>query len=145
MKIVNKKFAKKKGGYLSVIKSIEIEGRCPFCPNNFKYHKKEILKKYGDWFITENSWPYKNTKYHFLIIGVKHKEKLNELTKKDFNSVKFLTNWVVNKFKIKGGALTIRFGNTDFTGSTVCHIHFHLISPEIRKNGLAKTVNFPIG
>ncbi|MFH1346935.1 MAG: HIT domain-containing protein [Spirochaetota bacterium] len=144
-KVVNRKFASKKNGYLKIIKTIENEERCPFCQDNFKYHKKEVLKKSGSWFITESSWPYKNTNYHFLIINLEHKEQLSELTRNDLCSVKQLADWAVKKFKIKGGALTIRFGDTNFTGATVCHIHFHLISPILKSDGTAKTVNFPIG
>lgn len=143
-KVVNKKFAKKKD-YLNVIKTIEAEGICPFCPDNFKYHKKGILKKQDGWFITKNHWPYENTRHHFLIIGMEHKECLSELTNEDFQSVKELADWAVEKFKIRGGAFILRFGDSDFSGSTVCHIHFHLMSPKRKKSGGVETVNFPVG
>jgi ATP adenylyltransferase len=144
-KVVNKRFAKGKGEYEKVIDSIDSENKCPFCPDNFKYHKKEILKKIGTWFITENSWPYKNSEYHFLIINTNHKESFDELTKKDWESVRLITNWVVKEYKIKGGALALRFGDTDYTGATVCHIHAHIICPKINKNKETKTVYFPVG
>jgi len=144
-KVVNKTFAMGKGEYEEVISSIEKKGKCPFCPDNFKYHKEPILKTEKDWFITKNSWPYKNAEYHFIIIGKKHKENFSQLNETDFGSVKKLTNWAIKKYKIKGGALTIRFGDTDHTGATVCHLHFHLISPELDKKHQGKTVFFPIG
>ncbi len=143
-KIVDKRFAKKKE-YLKTLETIETEGKRPFCPDNFKYHKKAILKEINGWFITENNYPYKNAKYHFIIIGKKHKEYFSELTIQDLSAVKKLVDWTTKKFNIKGGALTIRFGDTKLTGSTVCHLHFHLISPKIKKDGLGKTVIFPIG
>ena len=80
-----------------------------------------------------------------MIIGEKHKENFNELTESDFRSVKTLANWAIKKYKIKGGGLVIRFGNTDYTGATVCHLHFHLIYPKSTKDNMAKTVFFPIG
>lgn len=144
-KVVNKTYAKGKGEYEKVISSIEKKGKCPFCPDNFKYHKEPILQKENSWFLTKNSWPYKNTEHHLLIIGEEHKENFDELNDIDFKSVKKLTAWALKKFKIKGGALTIRFGDTDHTGATVCHLHFHLISPKLDKNKKAKTVYFPIG
>ncbi len=144
-KVVNKRFAKGKGEYENVILSIEEKGKCPFCPNNFKYHKEPILKKEKGWLITKNSWPYKNSEYHFIIIGEKHKENFYELTNLDLITVKELVNWAIRKFKIKGGALSIRFGDTDHTGATVCHLHFHLISPKLDIIGKSKTVYFPIG
>ncbi|MCX6712839.1 MAG: HIT domain-containing protein [Candidatus Vogelbacteria bacterium] len=144
-KVVNKRFAEGKGEYAQVIKTIDQHGKCPFCPANFKYHKKPILKKYQSWILTENSWPYSNTDKHFIIISAQHKEQFSDLTSEDFLAVKYLANWAIKKFGIKGGALTIRFGDTNYTGATVCHLHFHLISPKLDKNGLSKTVTFPIG
>ena len=81
-----------------------------------------------------------------IILGKEHKEKLSELTKEDLKSVFYLVNWVVKKWKIDGGALAVRFGNTNYNGGSVNHLHFHIISPEIDKNKKrAKVVNFPIG
>ena len=144
-KVVNKRFAAGKGEYEDVIGSIERAGHCPFCAENFKYHKNKILKEIGNWLITKNSWPYKNAKHHFIIISQKHKEEFSELSVHDFEDVKKLVNFTVKKFKIRGGALTLRFGDTDYTGATVCHLHFHLISPELDENKKSKTVVFPIG
>lgn len=139
-KVVDIRFAKKRGGYREVIAKIEKEGRCPFCPDNFKYHKHSVLKRRGDWFITKISWPYKNNKFHFIIIGKRHKEKISELSSKDMEDVLFLAQWTAKKYKIKGGAIAMRFGETDYTGATVCHLHTHFIVPQ-----KSKTVNFPIG
>ena len=110
------------------INTIEQDGRCPFCQENFKYHKEPILQEEKNWFVTKNSWPYENTKYHFIIIGKTHKENFQELTAEDFKEVLTLVNWIIAEYKIKGGAITLRFGDTDHTGATVCHLHFHLIS-----------------
>jgi diadenosine tetraphosphate (Ap4A) HIT family hydrolase len=144
-KFVNIKNARS-GEYEAVIKEIATTGKCPFCPENFKYHKKPIYKKRNGWFLTNNSWPYKNAKSHLIILGDKHKENFLELTDKDLASVRFLTNWAIKNWKIKGGALSMRFGDTDYTGASVSHIHFHIISPEIdKKTKRAKVVNFPIG
>lgn len=132
--------------YLEVLKKIEKEGKCPFCPENFKYHPRPVLKKTKEWFITRNTWPYRNAKHHLLIIGIKHKEKLLQLSPDDWKEIHELTCWAIKKYKIRGGALTIRFGDTRYTGATVCHLHFHLISPKLdKKNRRSKAVNFPIG
>ncbi|MFH1181119.1 MAG: HIT domain-containing protein [bacterium] len=144
-KFVDTKNARK-GEYKKVIEKIAKTGRCPFCPENFKYHKKPIYKTKGNWFLTNNSWPYKNTIEHLLIVGKKHYENFSELKKNDFEDVSFLTNWAIKNFKIKGGAICMRFGDTDFTGASVAHIHFHIISPKInKKTSRSLTVNFPIG
>lgn len=138
-KVVDRRFAKDKK-YDSVLGEIETKGKCPFCPDNFKYHKHPILERSGTWFITKISWPYENSRHHFIIIKKRHAENISELADDDMKDILFLTNWAIFKFRIKGGAIAMRFGKTDYTGATVCHIHAHLIVP---KKG--KTVNFPIG
>lgn len=146
-KVIDKTYAKSKS-YKKELEDIEKKGECPFCEKNFKYYKTKIiaLKQYNGWFIAKSNWPYKNSLHHFMIVSKKHKEQFFELNKEDLETVKYLTNWAIKKFKIKGGALTIRFGDTKFTGATVCHLHFHLIYPQKnKKTGRAKVVNFPIG
>jgi len=144
-KLVNIRNARQ-GEYRKVIEEIAKTGKCPFCKENFKYHKKPIYKRKNDWFLTNNSWPYKNTNYHLIILGDEHKENFSEITKKDLESVTYLINWAIKKWKIKGGGITMRFGETDYTGASVSHIHFHIISPKIdKKTKKTKTVNFPIG
>lgn len=134
------------GEYKKVIEEIARTGKCPFCKENFKYHKKPIYKKRGEWFLTNNTWPYKNTENHLIILGDKHKENFSQLTKKDFESVTYLANWAIKKWKIKGGAFAMRFGDTDYTGASVSHLHFHIISPSINsKTKKAEVVTFPIG
>jgi len=136
----------RKGEYRKVIKEIALTGKCPFCKENFRYHKKPILKEKGDWFLTDVSWPYKNARCHLIILGNKHRENFPELERKDFEDVFHLAKWAIKEYKIKGGALAIRFGDTDFTGASVAHLHFHLISPKKDpKTKRTKTVNFPIG
>lgn len=148
-KFVDLRFAKAKGyrgGYRKVLEIIKKTGKCPFCKENFEYHKKTIFKTNKKWFIVESTWPYRNAKFHFLIIPEKHKENLNELNSSDFKSVCELANWALKKYKIKGGGLALRFGESSYTGATVFHLHFHLIVPEInKKTKRAKVVSFPIG
>lgn len=143
--VVDPTYAKFKE-YRQVIETIADKGKCPFCPENFKYHKNPILKEEPNWFVTKNSWPYKHCQYHFLILCRQHKENFSQLTVSDLKQVQQLVNWTIAKFKIKGGGLTFRFGETKYTGATVCHLHFHLIVPQLdKKKQRAQTVTFPIG
>lgn len=127
-------------GYKKTLEEILASGKCPFCPENFKYHEKPILEEKDEWFITESTWPYKNASNHFLIIGKKHKEKLDELTTKDLKTIYYLANKISVEKGMRGGGFMLRFGDGNITGASVMHLHFHLIFP---KKG--KTVWFPIG
>lgn len=142
---VYKKFAKSRD-YRRVLEEIETTQRCPFCPENFKYHKKPVLRRYHGWLATENSWPYKGAKKHFLLIAGRHLESFSDLGIKDFEAVMKLTRWLVKEFKLSGGGLALRFGDPRFTGASVRHLHFQLIQPSRnKKTGRVATVIFPIG
>ena len=142
-KVVDARYAKT-SQYRKVLGEIEGAKVCPFCPETFKWHTNPILKREGNWLITESFQPYKNTDHHFLLIGKRHKEQLSELTPKDWNEMAQLQKWAIKKFNLKGGGLAMRFGDTAHTGATVSHIHMHLIVPKL-KNGHAIPVWFPFG
>lgn len=145
-KVVDLRFAKKRKSYLKTLETIQETGKCPFCPENFLYHKNPVLKKNGGWIITQSSWPYPNSKYHFLLIPEKHKEELGEFDSSDLGAILKLANWVIEKYKIKGGGLSLRFGDSLYTGASVCHLHFHLLVPKIdKKRKKVKAVYFGIG
>lgn len=129
-KIVDPKNAGK-GEYSAVIKQTLAEGKCPFCPGNFKYHKEPILKENGGWLLTRNSWPYQNSRDQFLVICKSHKEQIGEMTAKDWADINHLLQWAVKEFKVVGGAFAMRFGDTAYTGASVCHLHGQFIIPDI--------------
>jgi ATP adenylyltransferase len=142
-RFVDPRFAKNKE-YAKTINEILKAGHCPFCPKNFRYHKRPILKRNGKWMITGSSHPYKNSQHHFLILGEKHYESFLDLRPNDFASIQKLVRYAVKKFNLQGAGLLVRFGDTRYTGATVSHLHFHLVVPKMRK-GKSVAVNFPIG
>lgn len=143
-RFVQKEFAKSRG-YRRVLGRIEKIGHCPFCPENFRYHKKPILRRIGEWLATENSWPYAGARVHCLLIPVRHCERFEELSLKDFSAIRRLTGWLIRKYGIAGGGFAIRFGDPRYTGATVRHLHVQLIQPQANRRGRVQTVKFPIG
>ena len=144
-KVVDLNYAKD-SKYLKTLQKIQSENKCPFCPDNFKYHTEPILKRNGDWFITRNFRPYESSDHHFIILPNRHFEHLVGASNHDFVCILELAKWAENEFNLKGGALCMRFGNTTHTGATVCHFHAHLVVPKINPDwGRAYTVIFPIG
>jgi len=145
-KVVDPQYAKD-ASYTKVLKQIAEKGECPFCQEGLgPDHKYPLLKTIGNWSATRCSWPYKGSSYHFLIVSSEHFEDISELSREDFGDVFELANWLSKEFDIPGGALTFRFGDNIYTGSTVSHTHFHLIVPKVdSESNQADVVNFPIG
>jgi diadenosine tetraphosphate (Ap4A) HIT family hydrolase len=132
----------KSGFYKKVLTEVKGAKICPMC--TLKWHTNPILKTQGAWFITETFQPYPNAAMHFLIIGKRHKENLSELAPRDWKEISALQKWAIKKYKIQGGGIAMRFGDTAHTGATVAHLHMHLIVPKL-KRGRAVPVMFPFG
>lgn len=111
------------------MKKINRDGVCPFCSKNIlKYHKMPILKKGKWWILTPNDFPYRGSSLHFLAVYKKHIKNISEISSGASKELIDLFNKIIIENKMKGGSLFIRFGNTDYTGGTVEHLHAHLLS-----------------
>lgn len=129
-----------------VMDRIDKEGVCPFCGTNLeRFHGKSSVKKSKHWFLLESKWPYKKTRIHLLFVAKKHMEHIEELSASDWSDLLQIVRWSIKKYKLRGGAFAIRFGDSRLTGATVHHLHAHLIEPKIDSKGMGKVVNFPIG
>lgn len=133
---------------LAVMEEIERQGHCPFCRENLeKYHKNPILKEGKFWLITENQWPYKGVKQQLLAIYKRHIEHLTEIDPEAGNELIVLFAEEAKKRHIVGGGVAIRFGSSEYGnyGSTVLHIHAHLIEPDLEKLEETESWKFKFG
>lgn len=116
---------------IEVMQKIADQAHCPFCEENLRlYHKKPILKETEHWLVTENQWPYKHTKYHFLLIYRKHITKLEELETAAGSELFDLVKELEKEYQFEGGGFSMRFGDTDFSAGTVNHLHVQLVVPD---------------
>lgn len=126
-----------------VMKKIVRDKVCPFCMKHFlKYHTKPIIKEGEYWVLTENFEPYKGTKHHLLAVSKKHVERFEKLSPAAQAELFSLFGDEVRKRKIPGGAIFMRFGNTDYTGGTVEHLHAQLITGGKRGRGKEPLITY---
>ena len=110
--------------YSAVLAQIIKEGRCPFCEVNlFTHHRKPLLFKTKYWLVTENAWPYKGTKKHFLLIARTHVEKSEELPAHAWEDLGRAYKKLTTVYKLPGASLLMRSGDMERTGATVRHLH----------------------
>lgn len=131
--------------YAAILQQIIADGKCPFCPEHFKYHEGEVIKENVHWYVINNMRPYENTDKHILVICKRHCVHFNELKDAEILTWRLLINELIHEFNILGGGMALRFGETRYTGATVCHLHFHLIVPKLGEDGRAIPVFFPVG
>lgn len=118
----------------AVMEEIKAQGHCPFCVENLeKYHKSPILKEGTFWFLTENQWPYEKIKHQLLAIYKTHVEHLSELDPEAGKELFEMFAEESKKRNMEGGGVAIRFGTSGHGnyGSSVNHIHAHLIEPDL--------------
>lgn len=131
-----------------VMKEINGEGHCPFCPENIaRYHKNPILKEGKFWLLTENQWPYKKVKHQLLAIYKTHVEHISEIDPEAGSELFALFTDEARNRNIPGGGLAMRFGSSEHGnyGSSVLHIHAHLIEPDLEALDETEAWRFKFG
>ncbi len=118
-----------------VMEEIEKNDHCPFCPENLsKYHKKPILKEGKFWLLTENQWPYENTKHQLLAIYKTHIEHIKDIDPQAAAELFQMFKDESIKRGVVGGGIAMRFGSSPDGnyGSSVLHLHAHLFEPDLK-------------
>jgi len=108
---------------------IETDGVCPFCEEHFrKYHPKPIIKETESWFATTNMSPYEGTAHHFLFVyKPRHIDSPVGMTAAESIELFELVNELIETHSLAGGSFFMRFGKGGYNGSSVEHLHAHLI------------------
>lgn len=131
------------------MEKIEKADHCPFCKDNLHlYHKRPIIKEGKFWILTENQWPYENTKHQLLAIYKTHIEHLTEMDPEAGKELIKFFQEESRKRKIIGGGVAIRFGKDHDHGnygSSVAHIHAHLFEPDLKALGPEEAWRFKFG
>lgn len=120
-----------------LMSQIEADGVCPFCEAHFrKYHPKPIIKETDSWFFTENMSPYVGTTHHYIFVyKPAHIRFPFEISVEARVELFDLIDWAVKEYDIPGGGFFMRFGEGGYNGSSVEHLHGHLISGVAKGDG----------
>ena len=131
-----------------VMEEIHAQGHCPFCRENLaKYHTNPILKEGKFWLLTENQWPYEKVKQQVLAIYKTHVEHITEIAPEAGSELFAMFAEEARKRNIIGGGIAIRFGSSEDGqyGSSVLHIHAHLIEPDLKALQKTESWKFKFG
>lgn len=113
---------------LAKMKELLAKGLCPFCPKYLvEYHDHPLEIEGRHWVVTKNDYPYTGTKLHYLFICRRHVTRPEELQLRELKELLALIERFNQEHQVPGGAILMRFGQTDYTGASVDHLHLHLI------------------
>lgn len=131
-----------------VMAKIDEQGHCPFCPENLaEYHKAPIIQEGKYWWLTNNQWPYEKVKHQLLAIHKIHIEHISELDPAAGAELIAMFAAEAKTRNIPGGGLAMRFGSSPHGnyGSSVLHLHAHLIEPDLEKLDVTEAWKFKFG
>lgn len=112
----------------SIMVRAQKEGECLFCAASIKkFHKRPILKQNRSWIVTKNKFPYAGTRLHLLLIHKRHIRSVTEVKADEWGDLGGVLSWICAAYKVKGGSFFFRFGDTQYTGATIAHLHGHFI------------------
>ena len=110
---------------------------CSFCADFCKgkaptYHPNPILKENAHWAFTESFPKYGAAEKHYLIVSkfldADGKHALFPIFPGEvWQALGEIIEWAVEEYKFPGGGFFFRFGDTDYTGASVSHLHAQLI------------------
>jgi len=135
-------------GQKLVMEEIDKQGHCPFCIENLeKYHKNPILKEGKFWLLTDNQWPYEKIKHQLLAIYKTHVEHIKDMDPQAGAELLEMFGQICKERNIEGGGVAIRFGKSEHGnyGSSVLHIHAHLVEPDLEALSESEAWRFKFG
>jgi diadenosine tetraphosphate (Ap4A) HIT family hydrolase len=104
------------------------DGVCPFCREHFEqYHTKPILAEDAHWVLTENFAPYEGSTHHFLLVAKVHVTGFWELSPEAQVAFFAMLEQARQRADTPGGTVLMRWGDTDFTGASVRHLHAQMV------------------
>lgn len=112
------------------------DGVCPFCREHLEtYHTKPILHETEHWVLTENFAPYEGARVHLLLVAKQHCTLPAELAPAAWLDLQTVLEYVRTTYDMPGATFVMRWGDTDYTGASVSHLHAQLVHGYDRKQG----------
>ena len=111
---------------LAEMRRLDAAGICLFCPGNLE-DVQEVLHRTAHWAVTPNRFPYDGARLHLMLVPSAHVTDMVDLpldAQADFFAA---LAWVRGEYDLSYYALGVRCGDLPVTGSTIKHLHAHLV------------------
>ncbi len=102
-------------------------GICIFCPEHIHEDHDRIEIETKHWMVKKNSYPYKQTKLHILLIPKVHVSTVSKLPKAARAEFVDLIVKCEKFFKLTSYALGMRAGDMRYNGASMEHLHAHIV------------------
>jgi diadenosine tetraphosphate (Ap4A) HIT family hydrolase len=103
-------------------------GVCAFCRENIENEQKEPIEVETEhWVVKKNDYPYENTRLHLLLISKQHVSSVAQLPAEARHDFTDVISQLEQDRKLTSYTVGMRSGDMRFTGSSVEHLHAHLV------------------
>lgn len=110
---------------------------CSFCEDFCRgtapiFHPLPIIRDLKYWALTKCYPPVEGAREHFLVVS-KYLDPEGRhllfpiLPPEAWAEFGELLDWTINEYRLPGGAFFFRFGDTDYTGASVSHLHCQIV------------------
>ncbi len=133
------------GAQREQMEQIKKDNVCPFCIEHFtKYHEAAIEKEGEWWMLSKNDFPYIGSSVHYILVYKKHITQPSDINTDAWVEFGEHITFLNNNYAKEGGAMFMRFGNTDYTAASIDHLHAHfVVGVPYTKN--AEKLRIPLG
>jgi diadenosine tetraphosphate (Ap4A) HIT family hydrolase len=109
------------------------QGHCPFCGER-KDLPEEIQERMifegNHWRAWYNPFPYPNHVAHIILAPIHHLTQPSDVTPEAASEWMALNAHLIETLNLPGGGLVMRFGNHEYKGGSITHLHSHIQVPD---------------
>lgn len=114
---------------LQYMRKLQEEGVCVFCREHVeRLHAKPVHRRGKHWYVTENAFPYKGTRAHYLIVSNVHVRAFEELPDEAGAELWTLKRELAERLAPLATATVERSGDMRYNGGSVAHLHVHFVA-----------------
>jgi diadenosine tetraphosphate (Ap4A) HIT family hydrolase len=100
---------------------------CLFCKAHLVEKNNPVEYDNGGWSVAKNDFPYPGSVISMLLISNRHVASPDELTAGEWMRFGDAIAWLNHNYNIKGASLLMRYGEMEFNGSSIQHLHAHVV------------------
>lgn len=109
------------------------QGTCPFCGNteDMPQEIRERMIVVGRyWRAWHNPFPYGGHAAHIVLAPIQHWTQPSEITADAAQEWMELNTRLIEELNLPGGGLVMRFGDHEYKGGSITHLHSHIQVPD---------------
>jgi ATP adenylyltransferase len=117
---------------LADMQALDRDGTCIFCPEHLTADPSHpVLHESRHWLVTNNKYPYANTRLHLLLVPRAHVEDLLDLEPAARDEYWTVLEWIKKSYGLTFYSIGSRNGDSRYTGSSIAHVHVHVVVGDV--------------